>query len=161
MLRLHSNNQRHTSTFRCSFGFKYPSKNHCNLLGHRIKHGSSRVLGIALHVQQRRRYTGIYPKHLNGRHNIISNQQSAISNQQYVSWLLHHVYLCRQDDDDLKIFVIRSTMFCLIACSHCMGRAQRLLHRIMLHRKMAGGMTATAILFHRSHVVLIEALHLQ
>ncbi|AAF82831.1 hypothetical protein XF_0018 [Xylella fastidiosa 9a5c] len=33
-------------------------------------------------MQQRRRYTGIYPKHLNGRHNIISNQQSAISNQQ-------------------------------------------------------------------------------
>ncbi|MBS9452334.1 hypothetical protein KJA64_09235, partial [Xylella fastidiosa subsp. multiplex] len=91
----------------------------------------------------------------------ISNQQSAISNQQYVSWLLHHVYLCRQDDNDLKIFVIRSIMFCLIACSHCMYRGQRLFHRIMLHRKMAGGMTATAILFHRSHVVLIEAVHLQ
>ncbi len=42
-----------------------------------------------------------------------------------------------------------------------MGRGQRLFHRIMLHRKMVGGMTATAILFHRSHVVLIEAVHPQ
>ncbi|MRU32861.1 hypothetical protein FGX02_04140 [Xylella fastidiosa subsp. multiplex] len=37
---------------------------------------------MALHAQQRRRYTSLYPKDLNGQHNIISNQQSAISNQQ-------------------------------------------------------------------------------